>query len=143
LRRYVERFRFLAITSEDFVAFARAELPGVFDRIDADEWLYGEGIPASAPVPHSARLDRLLALGEAIPDVDAVREWSPTEWQLYLESLPHPSTTEVCAELDKRFKLTRSSNYEVLVAWLELAAQSNYEPALPRIEDVLARVGRI
>jgi len=34
-------------------------------------------------------------------------------------------------------------NYEILVEWLTLAANADYEPAFPRIREVLLRVGRM
>jgi hypothetical protein len=34
-------------------------------------------------------------------------------------------------------------NHEILVEWLTLAAAADYEPAFPRIREVLMRVGRM
>jgi hypothetical protein len=48
-----------------------------------------------------------------------------------------------CAELDSRLSLMERGNYEILVEWLCIAAASGYEPAFPRIRDVLLRVGRM
>jgi hypothetical protein len=45
--------------------------------------------------------------------------------------------------LDARFHLTRSGNYEILVAWLEIAARSGWAKALPRTGEVLGKVGRM
>ena len=39
--------------------------------------------------------------------------------------------------------LTTSNNSEVLVGWLSLSASAGYPPAIPRIEEVLGRVGRM
>ena len=72
-----------------------------------------------------------------------MKSWTPTEWQLYLESVPRPSPAGTCETLDGRFKLSASGNYEVLVAWLTLAVLSGYAPALPRVEEVLGKVGRM
>ena len=143
LRKYVETFQFQAITTDDFLAFVKTEIPAALDKVNVAAWVNEGGIPKDAPVPHSAKLDALERLGATIPEPEAVRDFSPTEWTLYLESLPRPVSTKDCETLDRRFKLTRGSNYEVLVAWLEVCAESNFQPAMPRIEDVLARVGRI
>jgi hypothetical protein len=143
LRRYVERFRFQAITTEDLERILDEELPGVAAQVDAKAWLHGTDVPANAPVVRSTRLEELARIGNRIPSPEQVRAWTATEWQLYLDALPHPAPLELCGQLDAQYHLTRAANYEVLVAWLVLAAQSNYEPALPRVEDVLRRVGRM
>ena len=143
LRKYITHFRFQAITTDDFLAFLRAELPAAVERVDVEAWVRGTGVPEGAPEPSSGRLDAVAGIGHAIPEHEAVHAFTPAEWQLYLQSLPRPLDHSHCEALDERFKLTRSDNYEVLCAWLELAAVSNYGPALPRVEDVLGRVGRM
>jgi hypothetical protein len=143
LRRYVATFSFQSITTEVFTAFAREELPGALEKVGAAEWLEGTGIPKNAPVPVSARLEALAKLGAEPPSDALARTWTPTEWSLYLESLPRPLPEASCQELERRFGLTRSENFEILVSWLTLAAESGYAPVLPRIEEVLGRVGRM
>ena len=67
--------------------------------------------------------------------------WGPVEWELYLTALPRPFGE--CAALEARFGLTARGNYEVLVAWLTLALASGFDAVLPRVEEVLAKVGRM
>ncbi|MBI5549125.1 MAG: M1 family metallopeptidase [Deltaproteobacteria bacterium] len=143
LRKYLDAFRFRSITTEDFTALVDKELPGVLAKVNAQEWIDGPGVPANAPLARSARLEALQALGTNLPADEVAKRWTPTEWSLYLESLPHPSSREACAELDRRFSLGKSGNYEVLVSWLSLAASSGFEPAVPRVEEVLGKVGRM
>jgi aminopeptidase N len=142
LRRYVESFRFRAITTDDFVALAERELPGALGRVNAAAWLDGAGIPDGAPAPRSARLEELAALAGA-PSDEQARRFSPTEWQLYLDGRARPAPHALLDELERRFHLTASRNYEVLVAWLVLAAESGYPAVLPRVEEVLGQVGRM
>jgi leukotriene-A4 hydrolase len=143
LRRYVEAFAFQSITTEEFTAFAEAELAGALARVGAARWLSSAGIPENAPSPASSRLEALEGLGAALPSAALAASWTPTEWSLYLESLPRPQPARVCEELDRRFDLTNRGNNEVLVAWLALAAESGFAPALPKIEQVLGKVGRM
>ncbi|HEY7956129.1 MAG TPA: M1 family metallopeptidase [Polyangia bacterium] len=147
LRGYVERFRFRAITTDDFCALAEELLPGVLARIDAPAWLDKPGLPPGAPESRSTRLDAIRALGPTLPSEEIGRAFSPVEWQLYLEQLPHPPGGELpaglLAGLEARFHLTGSSNFEILVDWLELATLGNFAPALPRVEEVLGQVGRM
>jgi hypothetical protein len=145
LRAYVTNFRFKSITSEDFLRLLEATLPGIAAKAGAEQWLHGEGIPENAPRPRSKRLDELRALAEAgtAPGAEEARRWKPLEWVLYLEAAPHPARAGLCEELDGRFQLTLSGNYEVLVSWLQLAIRSGHAPALPRAEEVLGLVGRM
>ncbi len=76
-----------------------------------------------------------------MPPGEETAAWGPTEWELFLESLPRPYGR--CAELDAQYGLSAKTNYEVLVAWLLLALESGFEAVLPRVEEVLARVGRM
>lgn len=139
LRSYLAAFRFGAITTEDFIAHLEGALPGALAAVDATAWLDGTGIPASASAPRSGRLDAIEALGGAAPPADI--SWSATEWSLYLESVPRPASETTCRTLDAR--LTASTNYDVLVAWLTLALQSSYLGVAPTALRVVGEVGRM
>ncbi len=143
LRRYVDTFRFRSITTEELIVFIERELAGALTAVDAEVWLDGTGIPPNAPTPHSTRLDRLVAVGHKLPESSLAQGWTPTEWALYLELLPRNTEPGFCDALERRFALTSSRNYEVLVAWLALAAEAGYGPVLDRVEQVLGQVGRL
>ena len=143
LRSYLDTFRFQSITTEDFEAHFERALPGILAKVDARRWLDGPGLPDNAPRPRSPRLDAIERLGGAPPPEATARSWSATEWQLYLESVPRPASAALCRALDEQFGLTHSTNYEILVSWLVLALQSGYHAVLPRVEQVLASVGRM
>ena len=141
LRSYLQAFRFGAITTDDFTAHLEGELPGLLEQVEAPRWLDREGVPENAARPRSARLEAIERLAGAPPG-DAARAWTPTEWQLYLESVPRPASPELCAALDAH-GLTASTNYEVLVSWLVLALSSGHHGVVPRAEEVLGAVGRM
>ena len=46
-------------------------------------------------------------------------------------------------ELDARFQLTRSRNYEILESWLSWALSAAHAPAVDRTVEVLGEVGRM
>jgi aminopeptidase N len=144
LRSYLAEFQFGAITTDDFIAHFERAFPGVLARIDAvARWIDGPGLPDDAPRPHSERLAAIERLGATLPPPELAARWNATEWMIFLESVPRPAPLELCSQLDTAYRLTASTNYEVLCAWLELALKSGYGAVLPRAEEVLGAVGRM
>jgi len=141
LRSWLREYRFRSATTEDFEAHVERALPGMLARVGAREWLDGAGLPANAPVPRSAQLAAVEALGSALPGDRELASWTPTEWELYLARMPRPAPEATLRALDGR--LTASTNYEVLVAWLQLALESGYRAVVPRASEVLGTVGRM
>ncbi|MCD4751292.1 MAG: leukotriene A4 hydrolase C-terminal domain-containing protein, partial [Thermoanaerobaculales bacterium] len=145
--RYIERFRFTSITTDELLRFIDEEAPGLLDRVGVQEWVFQKGLPANAPVFTSDALERLRSLAEGWdggvrPDRDQVDAWSSEEWLLYLKALPKVMSVKGCEELDGTFGLSTSGNYEILVAWLTLAVRSAYDEVLPRVREILTTVGR-
>jgi len=148
IRKYIERFRFTSLTTEQFVEFIEQEAPGVAARVDARSWLYEPGLRADAPSFSSPRLAELEQLAAGWSDgrrpASAITaSWTPAELQVYLQRLPREIDAAGCRWLDEHFQLTARGNYEILVEWLTIAAGSNYEPVFPRVREVLTRVGRM
>jgi aminopeptidase N len=143
LRKYIDTFRFQALTTEDWMAFTERELPGALAKVNAEQYLHQPGIPASAPAPRSRRLEELERLKSNVPSKEAVKDWTPAEWQLFLEWLPTDLSRDTLRTLDERFHFTQSTNSEVLVSWLVAALRAQYAPALARTEQFLGEVGRM
>jgi aminopeptidase N len=142
LRRYMEAFRFQSVTTEELLGLVRTELPGALEAVNAPRWIDGEGVPAGAPVARSSRLERVEGLKTQVPPPEA-SDWSPWEWQVYLNQLPRPAPPELMTTLEERFHLTGAPNPEVLVAWLTVAIRSGHAPAVRRAETLLGEVGRM
>ncbi len=143
LRAYLDAHRFQALTTEQFTDFVERHLPGALAKVDADAYLHRPGIPASAPGAHSERLERMTRLKGQVPSAEDVKDWTPAEWQLFIEWMPHDSSRHTLRQLDERFHLTQSRNTEVLASWLCLALRAGWEPALERAESFLGEVGRM
>ncbi|WP_224366199.1 M1 family metallopeptidase [Hyalangium versicolor] len=143
LRKYIDTFRFQALTTEDWVAFTERELPGVLGKVNAEAYLNQPGIPSGAPSPRSSRLEELQRLKGTVPSREEVKEWTPAEWQLFLEWLPTSTPRDTLRALDERFQFTKSRNSEVLLSWLLAALRVHYAPALERTEQFLGEVGRM
>lgn len=143
LRTYLDAFRFGAITTDDFERHIEAALPGALAKANARVWLDGEGVPPNVIMATSDRLAAIEAIGAAVPTREQSAKWGPIEWALYLESVPRPAPHETCKALDDQYKLTASSNFDVLVPWLTLALKSGYSPVLPRVQQALGAQGRM
>jgi aminopeptidase N len=148
LRSWFDRHAFQSMTTDGFLAYLDSELlkpAGV--TIDVRTWVDGEGIPAMAIVPVSERfalVDEALnawAAGTAPKDL-GTSAWTTHEWLHFLRHLPQPLERDRMIALDEAFGFTRTGNSEVLVAWLELAIVSDYEPAYDRLAEFLTTVGR-
>jgi len=148
LRDYIATFRFTSITSEEWLKFLNAKLPGVAAEARVEEWLYQPGMPANAPVFRSASLEAITALAEGWergerPTPGQADAWSPSEMLIYLQHLPRQIDRAGCDWLDGALRLTGRGNYELLVEWLTIAAGSDYEPVFPKVREVLTRIGRM
>jgi leukotriene-A4 hydrolase len=130
LRAYFDRFAFQSITTEEFLAFIRRELP---TSVPLDEWIFRPGIPAGAAEPHSDIFERIEAGWPA-----DTRAWSTHEWLHFLRSQDPPDM----ARLDREFRLSESRNSEILFQWLSMAVMENYAPALGGLGPFLKAVGR-
>ena len=148
IRDYMDAFRFTSITTEQFCSFVEAKLPGALEAVNARAYLDKPGLPDTSPEFHSVQLDTLSVLAErwsdgARPSAQQIASWKPAELQVYLQKVPRNLSQADCAWLDEHFQLMGRGNHEILVEWLTLAAAADYEPAFPRIREVLLRVGRM
>ena len=151
LTSYFNRHAFQPQTTAGFLADLRANLikgdKDLEDKLQPDQWAYQPGLPDNAVHVQSATLakvDETLArvnAGVPIASIDTKR-WSTQEWLRFLNGLPRKQPPERLAELDKALGLSTSINAYVRSAWLVLAAENRYDPAIPSMQDYLPRIGR-
>lgn len=143
LKGWLADHRFGAATTDDFLATVERVLPGVLAKVDAKAWVDGPGLPAQHWRPTSTLLEAVQRVRARVPTKDEVKAWGAVEWQLYLDALPRPVSLEHCRALEGQYQLTAAKNPEVLVAWLTVATEAGDEAVLPKVEEVLGRVGRM
>jgi aminopeptidase N len=148
LRDYFDRFAFKSMTTAQFLAHLKAQLPELdFEKLQVEKWVNGPGLPDNAPLPKSQAFAKVeeqvkaFAAGAAAASLKT-DGWSSHEWVHFLTSLPATLGAERMRELDRRFKFTESGNSEVLAAWLEKAVDNKYADANPAIERFLTSQGR-
>jgi len=151
LTAYFNRHAFQPQTTAGFLADLRANLirgdKTLEAKLELDKWAYAPGLPDNAVHVKSAtlaKIDETLArvnAGAPISAIDASR-WSTQEWLRFLNGLPRKQTPERLAELDTNLHLSTAISAYIRSAWLVLAAQNRYQPAVASMEEFLPRIGR-
>ena len=151
LRGYFDRHAFQPMTTTDFLADLRANLvrgdAALEQQLMIDAWVYGPGLPSNVIEPHSDAFDRVdeaVSAWTASGDAAAVpwAGWSTQERQRFLGELPQEIPADRLAALDTTLGLSASGNAEVLFAWLMIAIENRYEPAVPALDHFLTSMGR-
>ena len=151
LKGWFDRHRFQPVTSALFLADLRANLikgdTALEARLMLDDWVYQPGIPANA-IPADAQAFAAVDsastafAGGGAPDVTAWNGYTTDERLRFLNRLPRKLGTPRLDTLASAFALGSSTNNEVIFAWLDLATQNRYDPAVPALTAFLTSVGR-
>jgi hypothetical protein len=115
--------------------------------VNIHQWVFEPGLPADAPRPAAAALVAVDDARQQWLDGNAARAipagtWVTHQWLHFLDGMPDALSVAQLAELDAAFAFTNSGNSEILAAWLVLCIRHAHEPAWPRLEQFLLRVGR-
>jgi leukotriene A-4 hydrolase/aminopeptidase len=148
IKRYIDTFQFQSLTTEGFLDFVKEHLPDAAGQVAVEEWVYEPGYPEKAPVYRSSLLEAVDAALAAYregtkPEADTVASWKAEQVELFLKGLPREIPVEDCRHIEKLFGLESSRNNNHLTEFLVIAIKSGYREALPRIEALLASVGRM
>ena len=153
LRKWFDEHAFQSATTEQFLAFLKANLldtkPGLVTDAQIQEWLHTETIPAVAVLPMSDAFakveqarDEWLKGGSMDALAKTASAWSTQEWIHFVDSLPRKMDAGRLTALDQRFKLTESMNAEIAHVWYRLAIANRYTAAYPAMERYMIRIGR-
>lgn len=159
LKGYFERNAFRPMTTERFLEDIRTHLikgdAALEQQLMMDAWIYQPGMPSNwqppvsnAFVPVDAAAKAFFAdkgPASAIPWAG----WSTQERQRFLAWRPEGRaagadwlTPAQLADLESNLNLRNEGNAELVYAWLQIAVQHRYEPALPTLEHFLTSQGR-
>jgi len=147
LKAYIEAFRFRSITSEAFLEFLEARLPGVGQVIDARRWIYQPGLPEGAADVPSSLFEDVLSVEAAyrrgvLPSEQRVAAWTTAQQGVFLARLLPAVPASDCAYFDRLFRLAKTRDGALLSRFYELAIRSAYREVLPRFELFFSSVGR-
>jgi aminopeptidase N len=158
LKGYFERNAFRPMTTELFLEDIRTHLVttrALEDQLMMDAWIYQPGMPSNwvppvsgafAPVDAGARAFFAdSGPASAIPWAG----WSTQERQRFLAWRAGGRaagtdwlTPAQLADLEATLKLREEGNAELVFAWLQIAVQHRYQPAVPTLERFLTTMGR-
>ncbi|MGJ8558714.1 MAG: M1 family metallopeptidase [Litorimonas sp.] len=151
LKSYFNAYAFDSITTEDFLGFMdanlRAQNPDAVTDAEIQEWVYGQGLPATIRNPQSDAFDKVAAASARWSSGDMTAAelptaaWSTHEWLHFLNGLPDLSQAQFKV-LDDAFNLTGTQNAETAFAWYMQTIKGGYAPAMPALEEFLMAVGR-
>ncbi|KAG0450399.1 hypothetical protein HPP92_026810 [Vanilla planifolia] len=148
LKKYIATFKFQSIDTDTFLEFLKANIPGIENQINLHLWVNGTGIPPDAMEPVSAIYTEIVSLAREfisgkVPTEEEVSHWHGQEWELYLENLPNSVEASQVTALDSRYRLSESQDFEVKVAFLQLAISSGCKEYFAEVERTLKQVGRM
>lgn len=152
LRSWFDQHAFQSVTTDQFVAFLRANLlaknPKIMSDAELDEWLYGPGIPSSAKKAVSTRLAKLndttarWLKGDLKTSQLDTKGWKAEEWMKFLNDIDNKADAARLEELDKAFGLAKTGNNEVAFRFYRAAVHAGYQGVRPHLEAFLMSVGR-
>ncbi|MCS6627433.1 M1 family metallopeptidase [Roseibacterium beibuensis] len=158
LKGYFERNAFRPMTTERFLEDIRTHLvttPDLERQLMMDAWIYQPGMPSNWVPPVSDAFVPVDAAARAFfadkGPASAIpwSGWSTQERQRFLAWRPADLrdgadwlTEAQLADLEATLNLREEGNAEVLFAWLQIAVQHRYQPAVPTLEKFLTTMGR-
>jgi aminopeptidase N len=152
LRGYFANFAFQSITTEDFLAYLKANLLEkdlrAAAQVPIEEWITKPGLPASAPRAVSDAFSVVDEVAEKWKQADApatkpaTANWNTQQWLHFLRTFPNSIPSAKMAALDRTFQFTKSGNSEILYQWLLMSIRAGYRPADRKLDEFLTRVGR-
>jgi leukotriene-A4 hydrolase len=157
LTGYFERNAFRPMTTELFLEDIRTHLvttPELEAQLMMDAWIYQPGMPSNWQPPVSDAFAPVDAAALAFADggpASAIpwANWSTQERQRFLAWRPPvpPASGRwfkdaQLADLETTLNLRQEGNAELVFAWLDIAVQHRYQPAVTTLERFLTTQGR-
>ena len=148
IQKYMKRFQFQSITTEDFLDFLKAELPDVLEKVDVHKWAYEPGLPERRNRPHSHLFAEVAdALGAYEKGTRPTREqaagWHRYQILSFLQGLPKQIPVEDCKYFEDILQLEKANDGAFFSSFYPICIASGYEEAMPHIEKFMGTVGRM
>lgn len=148
IQKYMKRFQFQSITTEDFLDFLKAELPEVFEKVDVHKWVYEPGLPERKNRPHSQLFEDVQTVlhdyeqGKR-PTREQVAGWHRYQVLTFLNNLPKSIPVDDCKYFDEILGLEKANDGAFFSPFYAICVSSGYQEAMSRIETFMGTVGRM
>ena len=153
LKGYFNHFAFQSITTEQMLAYMKPNLiekyPGKMSMAEVNDWVYGSAIPKDAPLPDSARFDKIdqqrsaFLAGTLDADKLDAKGWNTQEWMYFLNRLPDVTPLAKIQQIDAAWHLTGTPNAEIGMRWYTHAIAAGDKAVWPAAADHMTRIGRL
>lgn len=151
LKQYFKENAFKPMSTKRFEEYLDAHLlkgdSALYAAIQPKAWIYGPGLPESAPHPESEELVKVEQQTDGFVDggkasnIDTTG-WTTHHWLYFLRGMKGNMTLAQMKDLDATFDLTHSGNNEILCDWFQHCIALEYKDAYPAMEKFLLSVGR-
>lgn len=149
LRQYFNEFKFGTITTEKFVDYLNEHLLEKYDiDFNAEEWIYGEGVPSNCVKITSERFESIQGLaqeiknGGSLPSELKRSDKITQEWLAFIREFGGELDIESMKMIDEQLHFRDSDNAEIMTEWFVLGVQNDYKDIRPDLEKLLVKVGR-
>jgi hypothetical protein len=148
IHKYMKRFQFQSLPTEDFLDFLKAELPVVFEKVNVHKWVYEPGMPEEWHKPQSHLYDAVeKTLAEykqgKRPTREQVKDWRRYQTLSFLQGLPKNISDDDCRYLEDVLELEMANDAAFYSYFYASCIAGKYQEIMPRIEQYLGTVGRM
>jgi len=157
LRSYYDKFKYQSITTDVFKEYFLEYFSSCerTSEVDWKTWLYSPGMPIYKP-----QFDQSLAVAchelakrwqswDASTDCpfngDEIKQFLGVQVQEFLNSLMSgpPLSLASVQKLNSLYKLSTSSNVEIVFRWIRIGIASRYDVVVSEAVDLVSKVGRM
>lgn len=151
LKQYFSENAFKPMNTKRFEEYLDAHLlhgdSSLYAQIQPEAWIYGPGLPSSAPDPQSTELEKveteiLSFMNGAEANTLNIKGWTTHHWLYFLRGLENKIDLNQVKDLDHTFDLTHSGNSEILCDWFKHCITVDYQESYASLENFLTSVGR-
>jgi leukotriene-A4 hydrolase len=148
IQKYMASFQFQSLTTEAFLDFLKAELPGVFEKVDVQKWIYEPALPEEWHRPKSHLYEDIQQVlkdyEQAIkPTKEQAHNWHRYQILSFLQGLPRKISVEDCQYFDDILELEKRNDVAFFSFFYVICIMSSYEAILPRVEEFMQKIGRM
>ena len=148
IQTYMASFPFQSLTTEAFLDFLYAELPEVFEKVEVHKWVYEPALPEEWHRPTSRLFDEVQRVLKDYekgikPNKEQIQSWHRYQILSFLQGLPPKIPIEDCQYFDDILELDKRNDVAFFSFFYATCIRSGYEAILPRVEEFMARIGRM